>query len=181
MGKAFWTQARDKIIREVATAKESARTAAEWIGNGCTRNMVISHAKLMKPPVRFDAAPCNARITHKRMGAAKKSLTPIFNRPAVRRPVQAEAGHEQPQPQQTPIPQNHALVPCEGKTIVDLGPGECRYPLGPIFDVPRRPDYPPRLFCAQECGEKVYCEPHMRLCTAAPQSRMRYHRPMERM
>lgn len=101
-----------------------------------------------------------AKIANPRLGPAKKPLEPIFNRPASQRLSPLPPDHRPLQDREAPIP-----FPGMGKTIVELDPGACRYPLGRPFDRVH-------LFCAGPAmQDRPYCPIHSRLAMSVPHFR----------
>lgn len=146
MGK-FWTDERMERCRKlwVDDGWSAAQVARDL---GCTRNSAMSkiHRKgwdqrgataAVPRPVRPQARRANSQTTNPRAAAARAAVVVL----AGPEPAREEA---------------FAAWGGAGKLLLDLGPGECRWPVGD----PRATDF---CFCASHADSGSYCAGHAQL------------------
>jgi GcrA cell cycle regulator len=138
-----WSAERDEALKQLWAQGYSASLIADKLANGhkLTRCAVIGRAHRLKLPARRDKQP------HKR------------------KPYRANGGvpkPPRPRPQPTPPPQPPRPTPSmkpkmRKLPLLELGPHQCRWPLGELMDVAH-------LFCgADKEGNRSYCPAHHRM------------------
>lgn len=164
---SFWTAERvDALVRMHGDGLSASAMSREF-GGAVTRHAVLGKLWRMglSDPKPRDAA---ATLAHKRQReraaylARKAEAAP---KPAPDLPVPAPT----PEPDPLPPPQRTA-VRCEGVSLLQLGPDDCRWPLGPAM---ARAEW----FCGQEQQRRFaglpYCLTHAEAARGVQPPRMR--------
>jgi hypothetical protein len=142
----IWTDERKAEARRLWMAGYSASLIAESIGNDCTRNSIIGLAHRGKWGQR---RPVYARST------APKRPRRLYVKPADVKARARPPRPARPPPPPKPIPQRR--MPPGGWTLLDLGFGQCKWP---VNSPPRGGTY---LFCGQPIvvAGCPYCREHV--------------------
>jgi GcrA cell cycle regulator len=147
----FWTEERAERCRALwADGWSAGQIGAEL---GCSRNAVMSKIHRSGWTQRSDVPKALQRPPQaSRRGPRKRQPTTTSNLPA--RPV-ASAGPLAAVPDEfvpEPVRADAFVVRFgPGKTLLDIGPGECRWPTGEGNDF---------LFCAAAQADGPYCRAH---------------------
>jgi GcrA cell cycle regulator len=157
MPSTWWTEDRTETLRKLWSIGVSFSRIAAELGEGVTRNAVCGKIHRME----FTGPGTYRKLTDEQLKAAKRKRNEIGN--ARRR----ERRREQPiiiKPKLT-VTNLEALRCVEvkplGKTLLELGPDECRYPFGDG----------PFTFCGHPTMEgHSYCGPHFGLSARRGQS-----------
>lgn len=144
-----WTPERVETLKRLWDKGLSASAIAARLGDGVTRNAVISKLHRSGLSGRAQNVSTQNRITRMRMPAAKVKA-PTFVRHSANTPMASI------QPELY-TPQPDIVIPLvERKALADLEPGDCRWPIGD----PRDNDF---HFCARpHVSGLPYCEHHAR-------------------
>lgn len=161
-GASGWTDERVAELKRLLPTGASAATIAREIG-GISRNAVIGKT------LRLGLKLSNAQGVGSRPHVARAPRTPRLHH----FPIRPRAGYAIPKVKDTEQRRAEALdlganLQCEelpvltpeqkarAKTLLDLGPYDCRFPLGH----PGKPDF---CFCGDTVAEgKPYCVGHWR-------------------
>lgn len=156
-----WTEERVATLTKLWADGESASKIAMKLG-GVTRNAVIGKAARLKLPTRLGLQRGRHRSRPKsdfvrpagrHMGVGVSHFERLVLGKTVRAGVPGGASNARPLPDTS---EELVIPPAERKTIDDLEPHHCRWPIGD----PRSPDF---HFCGKGKVQGLpYCEHHVR-------------------
>lgn len=157
MPSTWWTLDRTEILRKLWAVGVSFSGIAAELGDGVTRNAVCGKIHRME----FTGPGTYRRQTDEQLQAAKRKRNEIGNE---RRRERRRAQPITFKPKLT-ITNLEALRCVEvdplGKTLLELGPDDCRYPFGDG----------PFTFCGHpKLDDYSYCGPHFGLSARRGQS-----------
>lgn len=143
--RADWPEEHSKVLAEIYPQGKSFSIMMdelnERLGTNYSRNSIIGRANRM-------FGPKNSRPTDTKFGRKPKVKAP---------PPKPKLVHiEPPRPDRAGIEMLCQEISPSGLTLMDLRPGQCRYPFGDTSIT----------FCGHRAAEgSSYCYPHRLLCT----------------
>jgi GcrA cell cycle regulator len=168
-----WTDDRVERLKELWFGGKSARQIADLFGD-TTRNAVIAKIHRLKLPPR----ECAGLTRHQMLGSSRKRLA-RRKKPRTQKQRSEFAGGDssrQPKPPTIPLPVNddELVIPlAERKTILTLGPHDCKWPIGDTQDASFH-------FCGKpQVPTLPYCEHHARRAFQTPNTKTRFRGPVE--
>lgn len=145
---SVWTEAMMSRLVDLQARGDSCSQIAAELGCGLTRNAVIGKLHRMGITGGAAAMPEKERIKRTKEAAARKNQK--------RKERRQEWRSQNPTPPRAPVPLMVCMdVDPRGLSLVDLEPGDCRYPSGEGADI---------TFCGHPSMDgRSYCAPHARL------------------
>jgi GcrA cell cycle regulator len=143
-----WTTERDELLKQLWADGYSASLIADKLANGhkLTRCAVIGRAHRLKLPARKDKKPLQHKPYRRANGKPRRRPQP---KPAPPPPQPSRLRPVAPVPNPSTEPPAMRKLP-----LLELKPKQCRWPLGPLYEVAH-------LFCAADTHDgAVYCPHH---------------------
>lgn len=157
---SHWTAEQSETVRKLWDSGMAASRIAATMGGAFTRNMIIGRVHRMGLPGRATTDNKHGRPGNQKTGnygKPRQKAAQGASRPAPRivSLKHAEASPEPAQPHVEPVA---VAIPISRRvTIVELGLGDCRWPLGD----PLAPEF---RYCGTKCDPaKPYCVAHHRM------------------